>query len=67
MPYFVSFLWRGPQSAVWNPVDMLMEEHPVDYIMRARRLAEAGYDYRLLFFCSVPADVYDRHRPATLG
>jgi hypothetical protein len=66
VPYFVSFLWRGPHSTAWNPIDMVMSEHPVDYIMRARRTADPGYEYRLLFFCEIPVDVYEKHRPPVL-
>lgn len=69
MPFFLSFLWRGPSSPAWNPVDTVCEEHPIDYIARARLMSTVrdAFEYHLLFFAEIPQEVYDRHRPPTLG
>jgi hypothetical protein len=64
--YFLSFLWRRGGDAVWHPVDAVSAEHPLDYIKRARLHANPDYEYRLLFFCEIPLDVYERHRPPSV-
>lgn len=63
--YFLSFMWRRPDLDAWQPVDGVSAEHPLDYIQRARETAQPGYEFRLMFFCEIPLDVYERHRPLT--
>ena len=63
--YFLSMLWRRDDSS-WHPVDTVSAEHPLDYVARAAVSAEPGYEFRLLFFCEIPLDVYERHRPPSV-
>lgn len=58
--YFFSFLWRRLDAEAWQPVEaMTVNEHPLDYLSRARA-ANEGHEFRLLFFTTIPADVYAR-------
>jgi hypothetical protein len=63
--YFLSFLWRRGTDPQWHPVDTVSAEHPLDHLVRAQK-ANEGYEYRLLFFCEIPPDVYERHRPPSV-
>lgn len=64
--YFLSFMWRRGTSEAWQPVGTVSAEHPLDFIRRARANAPAvGYEYCLMFFCEIPLEVYESHRPPT--
>lgn len=59
MAWFLSYLWKRPTDANWQPADATtVDEHPVAYINRARKTyGEEGIEYRLLFFAEVPSEV----------
>lgn len=59
MAWFLSYLWKRPADANWQPADATtLDEHPVAYISRARHTYGAeGIEYRLLFFAEVPSEM----------
>lgn len=59
VPWFLSFLWRRVDDDRWHPVDAVTDEHPLDYIARARAANET-HEFCLTFFTPIPEDVYAR-------
>lgn len=64
MSYFLSYLWRQPDSLHWQPGHAVTSnEHPLDWIARAWLTygRKPGFDIVLTFFTEIPDDVYRRH------
>lgn len=60
MFWFLSFLWRRDDDSRWHPVDAVTaNEHPLDYLARARAANEA-HEFCLTFFAPIDEDVYLR-------
>ena len=58
--WFLSFLWRRDEAGAWHPVEAVVaNEHPVDYVNRARR-SNPEREFCLTFFQPIPVDVYHR-------
>lgn len=58
--WFLSFLWRRKEADTWHPVEAAVaNEHPVDYVNRARR-SNPEREFTLMFFQPIPVDVYRR-------
>lgn len=59
--WFLSFLWkRRDEIGPWHPVEATTaDEHPVDYVNRARQ-ANPENEFCLTFFQPIPLDVYRR-------
>ncbi len=61
--WFLSFLFKRHDDDRWHPQDATThDEHPLDYIARARR-AYREFEYRLLFFHLIPEDTYRQLHP----
>lgn len=58
--YFLAFLWRRTDDSRWHPVDVIVvNQHPLDYIARARA-ANQEREFCLMFFAQIDEDVYTR-------